>query len=162
MASSSKITRVLNLFSGLQITYQSCDSSNDVSGRHHFTSDIPGTNFNFIRYLELEILERGVYTPVYAYCSRKKVYARRVKETRTFRASYQPTMEPIFDLGPTYEVTLFNKDHCIICQERSKDNFEIEKTLKTEKHTEKHTSLHKRITATSPYVIDEISYHCKC
>ena len=81
MASSSKITRVLNLFSGLQITYQSCDPRNDVSGRHHFTSDIPGTNFNFIRYLKLEILERGVYTPVYAYYSRKIVYPRRVKKT---------------------------------------------------------------------------------
>ena len=74
MASSKSI-------SGLQITHKSREPVNVVTNRQHFTRGIPGTNFKFIPYLEVEIQGVGkcVHPTLYTLTVvEKKVYTRRV------------------------------------------------------------------------------------
>ena len=66
ISTCSKITKVLELFSVLQIIYQPHDPFNDVIDCHHFMSSIPGRNFNFIPCVELEIPGGGGVVELYS------------------------------------------------------------------------------------------------
>ena len=61
---------------GLQIPNQLRDPFNDVTNRHHFTSSIPGANFNSIPYLEVQV--RRLCNPLYAFYGRKNVHTRTI------------------------------------------------------------------------------------
>ena len=61
------------------MTHQLGDPVSDVTNRHHYlTRVIPGAKFKFVPYLEIKILEGGgLYLPLYANYSMKRVYAGR-------------------------------------------------------------------------------------
>ena len=66
ISTCSKITKVLELFSVLQIIYEPHDPFNDVIDCHHFISSIPGRNFNFMPCVELEIPGGGGGVELYS------------------------------------------------------------------------------------------------